>query len=108
MPEDCYISIQAKEFETQEESKDFSTEYYYGTQFKIQKFEPEFLQMLKDADIKEGEVLDNPVDNVFVPDGKLITKKAERKDPEKPGHPEQLKNSTIKSEVWFKQDDTFD
>jgi len=107
VPEDCIVYLQTQENKKRD---GLMQEHYYGTEYKTEKFTDEFLTYLREAAPKDGEVLDNPVKNLFVPTEELKQNKAEREDPDEPGKPTQITDASheTKSTIWFKKDDSFE
>lgn len=65
--------------------------------------------MMQSALPLDGEVLDLPDRNIFIPDlEKLQPNKAEREDPEKMVVPVKVAVPGSRSTVWFKKDDSFE
>ena len=60
------------------EEEDLVTEPIYGTRYKKEKISEETLAEWKQSMPKEGEVLDYPVSNVFVPQSIPEQQKAEK------------------------------
>ena len=105
-PSNCYIVHQSKNYAA---AGSLRIEPIYGTHFKSEKIPDELMQDWATAMPREGEVLDYPPPNMYVPTRIPQQRKASRNEGDSIGKPIKLQGDNDgKSDVWFKQDDQFD
>lgn len=105
-PRNCYVIHRNKQFA---EYEDLRTEPIYNSQYRVIAIAEEKLDEWAITLPRANEKLAHPLANKFVPKTILQAKKIQR-DPElPPSKPVMLRGENAnESNVWFKQDDTFD
>ena len=86
-PKNCFIIHQSKDYA---EESDLQVEPIYETLYKKEAIAPTLLESWASAMPKDGERLDYPTVNTFVPDKMPKSMKASRKDDEPIGKPVKL------------------
>ena len=86
-PKNCFIIHQSKDYA---EESDLQVEPIYETLYKKEAIAPTLLESWASAMPKDGERLDYPTVNTFVPDKMPKSMKAPRKDDEPIGKPVKL------------------
>ena len=105
-PYNCFVTLRSKKFE---EEKDLLTEVYYDAKYKLEPIPRQDLDDWAKAIPKPGESISLCPENIFVPKKPLILKKAPKPNGgDEPGFPELIKgDKENESQVWYKQDDSF-
>ena len=102
-PENCRVTLVSQEFPGDWNMK----ERWYGTEYKLQKIEPDFAAEMKRAaaSTKKDRIPDLhlPLPNDFIP-SKLTVEKKETEEPAK--EPKLIRNDE-NVRVWWKKDDRF-